>query len=413
MKQDDDFPAEALNTLDLPTVGVTPEQFDNAFLLGKERCPACDGPYVVPVRYVFPLELNRRVLLRHCLDCRSFWNPPMLVGEEEPETVSSVNALGFHLDVQERNIGMARNLFAQLKEMADFSSVLEIGCGIGTALSVAASMGMKVLGYDINNQAIDKGKELYGIDLRAEHWTSESVSERYDLVLCISTLEHFSKPLPMIRELAAYARRMRSLLFISVPCIMQKHWPLLMHADPRQKTSLFRHVSGHFTHFSPEALRNACAGHGCRTRYVPPHPDPPQSWNGTLFDFRDEAERLRAWSMRDHSGRADSDADRETTLARTIQRLNGKDVYFWGCGELYQANKHRFASVNPRCILADGPTPPERSIDGLPVCRPEDVLPWTGETLPIVVFEQDANRIYQAIRERWPHFTDLVFCHEP
>ena len=95
-------------------------------------------------------------------------------------------------------------------------------------------------------------------------------------------------------------------------------------------------------------------------------------------------------------------------LAEPIRRIEGKDVYYWGCGELYQQKKQFFASVRPRCILLNSAGELPKHIDGIPVRHPDDVLA-DGEILPIVIFVQDVNRIYNTIRSNYPGYTDLIF----
>jgi len=97
------------------------------------------------------------------------------------------------------------------------------------------------------------------------------------------------------------------------------------------------------------------------------------------------------------------------TLQQEIERLHGREAYFWGMGDIYKRMKKRFAATRARCVLVDvehGALPD--SVDGIPVRHPKDVLP-SGDILPIVVFAQNINAIYKTIREQYPAFTDLVF----
>ncbi len=169
-----------LASLHSPISGVTLGDMDNAFLLGKEACPACESPYVVPVRYVFTDSLASRLLLRCCIDCRSFWIVPAPAHSEKP---SPSNWLPHHKNVEERNIGYAQDLFTKIAAYKNFSSVLEIGCGTGTALKVAANLGKKVCGYDTDPVSIAHGCEAYAIALQALEWNSSIVLDKYDLVL--------------------------------------------------------------------------------------------------------------------------------------------------------------------------------------------------------------------------------------
>jgi hypothetical protein len=104
-------------------------------------------------------------------------------------------------------------------------------------------------------------------------------------------------------------------------------------------------------------------------------------------------------------------ASPDTALAAAISRLHGKEVYFWGCGELFHLKKKLFKNMRPRCILVDTAYHDLPDvIDGIPVCQPQDVLPQ-GEILPIIIFVQNVNAIYTTIQRDYPAYTDLIFCN--
>ncbi len=159
--------------------------------------------------------------------------------------------------------------------------MLEIGCGIGTALHVAAKDGKRVAGYDIDSAAIEKGWELFNIPLFDEIWTSTTSQEAFDLVLSIHVLEHFMKPLPMIHELATYCQRHKSLLFASVPFFTPSQLFSLHTADPRDEKSILRVPVGHYTLFSPQGLQKAFDKYGCKSFFM----FTAGTWGGFLCDF--------------------------------------------------------------------------------------------------------------------------------
>ena len=262
--------------------GISLEDFDDRFLLGREICPVCKSPYVTPVRYISPQGLPRRYLLRGCLECHSFWNSPSPWNAVAPVAEQPVIYRApptWHISVAERNHLWAAQLFSVLASIKSFSSVLEIGCGIGSALHVAAQLGKSVLGYDINLDAVEYGREKFGISLQAELWDQHSISEKYDLILCISTLEHFTEPLQMLHELASYCKKNGSILFISVPFVEKKH---LLTADPQDIFNPFRLSSAHFTHFSKKGFETAISPYGCKLQWVS------AGWSGYLCDFTKE-----------------------------------------------------------------------------------------------------------------------------
>jgi SAM-dependent methyltransferase len=75
---------------------------------------------------------------------------------------------------------------------ADHLHILDIGCGIGTALLELCWKNKTLLGYDINEKALDFAR-FRASKLRAENvkFTSEFPDlEKFDLIIAIDTLEH-------------------------------------------------------------------------------------------------------------------------------------------------------------------------------------------------------------------------------
>ncbi len=95
-------------------------------------------------------------------------------------------------------------------------------------------------------------------------------------------------------------------------------------------------------------------------------------------------------------------------LYAEIERLKGKDVYFWGCGEMYHYKRHLFSELKPRCILVNKGEHP-KALDNLPVLHPDKILPQ-GDVLPIVIFSISPNTICRTIARLYPQYTDIVAC---
>ncbi|SBW03893.1 hypothetical protein KL86DPRO_20221 [uncultured delta proteobacterium] len=97
-------------------------------------------------------------------------------------------------------------------------------------------------------------------------------------------------------------------------------------------------------------------------------------------------------------------------LLEQAAKLAGREVYFWGCGELYQARKHLFFSAKPKAILVNVPVS-EREVDGLAVLDGEEIL-RSGETLPIVIFSNQAQSVARRIRQLRPDYPaeQIISC---
>lgn len=88
-------------------------------------------------------------------------------------------------------------------------------------------------------------------------------------------------------------------------------------------------------------------------------------------------------------------------------RLNGQDVYYWGCGDLYHKNKNLLRELRPKALLLDIPYSGPAEIDGIPVLHPQEV---TDAPLPVLLFSGRPSFIYRKIQRDYPLFSDVVPC---
>lgn len=268
-----------------PILGPSLDELDNRLLLGRELCPVCESMFIAPLRYVFGNGAARRYLLRVCLECRSVWNSPTLLDARGDTVVEHPEfAVPYHIEKIERNFVLAKRFFEGIATKGAFDSVLEIGCGVGATLKVASDIGLRVCGYDVSEAAVEKGRELFNLPLFAGQWTHETVQTPFRLVLCVMVLEHLAWPLSLIHELATYCKRVRAVLFVSVPRFLRIYWSHLLGANPKDLENMFKHSHSHFTHFSEEGLEGAFRKYGCAVQpyYIK------DSWGGILCDFREK-----------------------------------------------------------------------------------------------------------------------------
>lgn len=85
--------------------------------------------------------------------------------------------------------------------------------------------------------------------------------------------------------------------------------------------------------------------------------------------------------------------------------LSGKEVYFWGCSDIYQRYKHNFYQCKPKAMLLDIDTT-EREIDGIKISHPKEVLIGNDNT-PIIIFGNYAHYVAQKILRQYPQYTNL------
>jgi len=222
-------------------------------------CPVCDSAFTAFVRMVPTRRTKIEVALHTCLDCKSFWNP----GSYEEDDAQLERDVAWGLGVADRNIAAGQNLFEILASKGVTpKSVVDVGCGIGTLLSVAAGRGIDAIGFDVNSRAIEAGRETYSLDLRAEPWTKETECGNPDLILSISVLQHIALPRPLFAEMCAGAKASHGSLFVSVPMVARSNWDRILNPDPAVSGTWLSDNDVHITHFSPQGLRGLFEEHG-------------------------------------------------------------------------------------------------------------------------------------------------------
>jgi radical SAM superfamily enzyme YgiQ (UPF0313 family) len=105
-------------------------------------------------------------------------------------------------------------------------------------------------------------------------------------------------------------------------------------------------------------------------------------------------------------------AKHNASVLEQAKRLAGQKVYFWGCGEIYQARKDFFFGCKPQAMLLDVESN-LREVDGVKVYRAEDILGTAGgENLPIVIFSNEAHKIARKIKWLRPDYApeNIIAC---
>jgi len=157
----------------------------------------------------------------------------------------------WHIEVEERNSRWGRNLFAAVAEKRRIESVLEIGAGTGTVLAVAKDLGYRVYGFDANPHVRPLASERHDIDILGGYWTSKTLDDSVDLVLCISVLEHLTEPLSVLREIGEYCKVHGAAAFVSVPFVTEEdNWHWLLQESVNDPANPFYLSDVHITHFS-------------------------------------------------------------------------------------------------------------------------------------------------------------------
>ncbi len=130
------------------------------------------------------------------------------------------------------------------------STVLDVGCGPGSFLQTAQSVGYKAKGIDSDDAAVAFGRSR-GLDCSTESTEDVVASgERFDAVTLSQVIEHVPQPRPMLRTLLEVLRP-GGVLFVSTPNIRARG-----HARFREFWRGLE-VPRHLVIFSRPALENA------------------------------------------------------------------------------------------------------------------------------------------------------------
>lgn len=83
---------------------------------------------------------------------------------------------------------------------------LDIGCGVGEALSVAKGKGFEVLGLEPNVMEAEYAAERFGIDVRQDYISKDTVTKyrgQYGVISMFSVLEHVPDPNQILSDVSA------------------------------------------------------------------------------------------------------------------------------------------------------------------------------------------------------------------
>ena len=242
-----------------------------------QSCPVCDSKFVAYVRTVLTRRTKKYLPLYYCMECESFFNPSgyQLDDSQWKKTKD------WYVSVESRDMRFAENLMKELSQKYPRAqSILQIGCGTGTLLSVARKYFPRVTGYDANPHAISYGRSKYNLDLHWDQFWKADKTEPHDLLLCISLLDQKEQPQLLFEELAKAARRDGSALFVSVPFLEREKWNYILTADPYEKGTPFADNDIVVTHFSHKGLLALGHKHGARKSTFLQ-----TSWQGYIFEF--------------------------------------------------------------------------------------------------------------------------------
>ena len=120
------------------------------------------------------------------------------------DSVYHADASGGHEKSMRRHY---RGLFCRL-QLREGQELLDVACGTGGWMSLCSEMGLRVAGVDLSRRAIEACSlampegEFYAQPAESLPFDSD----RFDVVTCLGSLEHFLDPVASLREMLRVAK---------------------------------------------------------------------------------------------------------------------------------------------------------------------------------------------------------------
>ena len=124
-------------------------------------------------------------------------------------------SLGVNEDYEKFRLKRYKKLLIFLEKKIKFKEVIDIGCATGTGLKEFNKKGYKTTGIDTDKTRVNYGRKN-NINLINSDIYKFSKSKKYDLVLCIHSLEHFAKPETVLKKMSKLMHQ-KSFIYIEVP----------------------------------------------------------------------------------------------------------------------------------------------------------------------------------------------------
>ena len=100
-------------------------------------------------------------------------------------------------------------------------TLLEIGCAMGFFLDYASSLGWKVKGVDLAEDAVNFAKEKFGLDVfKGNIFSLNADTNSFDSCISIGTMDHLKNPLAVFNEISRILKP-NGLLIVTIGSISE------------------------------------------------------------------------------------------------------------------------------------------------------------------------------------------------
>lgn len=208
-------------------------------------CPVCASNYHSAVSSKNNYEIHR------CLDCSLLFIHPFPSPEELSDFYNNYHKSKQYGDKIASKIKRARKRIRSLGRPKD-RTLLDVGCNLGFAAEAGRSLGYRVLGIDIDEDAIERAKVVFPkCNFRATSINELAEgSERFDTIYCSEVIEHLTAPLSFLLRIKSVMSD-GGVLFMTTPDI--GHYSLPKNVDKLVEWTTFRPPE-HLLYFDRRSL---------------------------------------------------------------------------------------------------------------------------------------------------------------
>lgn len=190
----------------------------------------------------------------------------------------------------EHTLPLIEQLFDEFGDKTGLS-ILDVDCGYGTHLAMAAQRGWKCFGVEVSKHAREVAQSRHGNQMFIVDQVENLIPHEFDLILLLDVIEHLPDPFTLLFSLFAKgAITPRTTIVITTPNARSCEAV----ADP--KAWQYRHPPSHLVYYSAESL-NVLLGrlhfsdvrisgtHPIETGQVPCYADERSSLNPSMMGF--------------------------------------------------------------------------------------------------------------------------------
>jgi len=217
----------------------------------RTDCPVCGSGATLVVWWLRGSRSRGFAPLRLCVACGSYFQR---TGYREDDQQLR-DDFDWHVGHRVRCSAEAEAVVEQLQRLSPSgSSLLDIGCGIGSLMVVASEKGLVCEGVEPNPYAARYAREVEGLSVVEGYFSATSHRAGYDFIVIDSVLEHVGEPRVVLAD-AVSLLNPGGLLYVSVPGRQGGHLRIVHSALFRSAaSSLFADNDVHINHFGSRSV---------------------------------------------------------------------------------------------------------------------------------------------------------------